>query len=129
MEFVWALMLLAFLAVAVVAWQRNRRASGVSDGGAPDGGFLSGSGGRGAAELTRGTLVVTSATERQPEGDRDGNRFVTLVGTIVGDARPVEVYGRFVIGRTDRWPQAGDELPVAFKPGKAETTWRLVAAD
>lgn len=81
-----------------------------------------------AGQFTQGTLTLTGVSERPDEGDSKGERFCTLSGTIIGpDTQPTEVYGTVVFGETEPWPQVGAEMPVVYKPGKAETSWRFGA--
>ncbi|RPA58107.1 hypothetical protein EF294_16985 [Gordonia oryzae] len=105
--------LLAVMAVAMIKQMRGRRVGGI------------GGGARGAAGLVQGTMTLTGVSER-PQADSVGEAFCTVSGTIVGPGtRPAEVYGTMVLGQGQPWPQIGSELPVVYKPGKAETSWHF----
>lgn len=105
--------LLAALVVAlVVQWQRGRNPRPLTPGQ--------------AANFVQGTFTITGVSERPDEGDKSGERFCTLSGTIVGpETAPTEVYGTLVLGENSPWPQIGDDLDVLYKPHKAATSWRF----
>ncbi|WP_043452163.1 hypothetical protein [Jongsikchunia kroppenstedtii] len=82
-------------------------------------------GGGSSVGMVQGTLTVTGVADRPAEPDKNGQMFCTLSGTILGpETAPTEVYGTYIVGQMQTWPRVGDELPVSYKPGKAETTWR-----
>jgi len=82
-------------------------------------------GGTPSADTMQGTLTVTGVSNRPAEPDKNGQMFCTVSGTILGpDTAPTEVYGTYVVGQMQTWPKIGDELPVSYRAGKAETTWR-----
>ncbi|GEE03915.1 hypothetical protein nbrc107696_43610 [Gordonia spumicola] len=111
----WILVLFtALLIVSVILLK-------VSRGNGPAGGFGAPSASRGWAD---GTLTVTSAASGAM--DRNGERTCTVTGMIVGPgAAAVEVYGRVVLPSGATQPRTGEEIPVVYKPGKEESTWRF----
>lgn len=83
-----------------------------------------------ASQYVQGTLTVVGVSDDQvdPQSttDKNGQRFYTITGTIVGpETNPTEVYGTLVLGPDDPWPQVGDDLPVIYKPQKAVTSWQF----
>jgi hypothetical protein len=112
------LMLAGLLAVLLIQWQRGR-AGGAAPRGNP------------AAFTDRvpGTLTLTGVADKPIEGDKNNQAFCTVSGTIIGpDTAPTDVYGRFVLPMSAAWPQIGDQIPVTYKPGKAESTWQIAGA-
>lgn len=78
----------------------------------------------GGAGYVEGSMTITSAATG--EMDRNGERRCTVTGTVVGPgASAVEVYGPILLPSGARVPFAGEERPVVYKPGKAESTWRF----
>ena len=109
----FALMLVVLLALFVM--QRGRR---------PGGAGLFGGGGAGS--FVQGTFTVTGVSDRPAIGDKNDQMFCTVSGTIVGpDTAPTDVYGDLVVAGKTPWPQVGSDMPVVYKPGKAETSWRF----
>ncbi|WP_168699067.1 hypothetical protein [Gordonia paraffinivorans] len=113
---VFTLLLAALVVALVVQWQRGRNPQGLSAAK--------------AAQYVQGTLTVVgvSDTEVDPQAaaDKDGRRFCTITGTIVGpETNPTDVYGTLVLGQGDQWPKVGDDLPVIYKPHKAVTSWQF----
>ena len=105
-------MLAVLVVVLVVQWQRGRKPGSLNPGK--------------AMQFAQGTFTVTGVSERPDHGDNKGERFCTLSGTITGpQTAPTEVYGTLVFGENDPWPQIGADLPVIFKPGKTESSWRF----
>ncbi|MDF6103734.1 hypothetical protein P9A14_16930 [Gordonia hongkongensis] len=113
----FTLLIAALVVVLVVQWQRGRNPQPVSAAK--------------ASQFVQGTFTVVGVSDRDDEptksaADKDGNRFCTISGTIVGpETSPTEVYGTLVLGAGDPWPQVGDDLPVLYKPQKAATSWRF----
>ncbi|MGU3293675.1 hypothetical protein [Williamsia sp. M5A3_1d] len=111
--FVMFAVLLTFM---VLQWRRGR--AGGSGG-------LFGGGGVGAG-LVQGTLTVTGVSDRPDEGDRNDQMYCTVSGTIIGpDTAPTNVYGHMVVTGKTPWPQIGADMPVVYKPGKTDTSWRF----
>ncbi len=109
----FALMLVVLLAVFVM--QRGRR---------PGGGMFGGMGN--AASFVEGTFTVTGVSNRPDAGDKNDQMFCTVSGTIIGpDTAPTDVYGDLVLTGKTPWPQVGSDMPVVYKPGKTETSWRF----
>ena len=113
----FTLLIAALVVVLVVQWQRGRNPQPMSAAK--------------ASQFVQGTFTVVGVSDRDDEptksaADKDGNRFCTICGTIVGpETSPTEVYGTLVLGAGDPWPQVGDDLPVLYKPQKAATSWRF----
>ncbi|MCT1355957.1 hypothetical protein [Gordonia sp. p3-SID1431] len=113
----FTLLIVALVVVLVVQWQRGRNPQPMSAAK--------------ASQFVQGTFTVVGVSDRDDEptksaADKDGNRFCTISGTIVGpETSPTEVYGTLVLGAGDPWPQVGDDLPVLYKPQKAATSWRF----
>ncbi|NMO01877.1 hypothetical protein HH308_11715 [Gordonia sp. TBRC 11910] len=80
-----------------------------------------------SAQFEEGTLTVTGVSDRPAKADAKGEVFATISGTIVGPGTsPTDVYTTVVLNlANDRWPRPGDDLPVLYKPGKVDTSWRL----
>lgn len=86
------------------------------------GGF--GGGATSARGFAEGTLTVTGVSAGA--ADRNDDRYVTVTGTISSaQSPPAEIYGRMVVRSSGNEPVVGQEFPVVFKPGKADSTWRL----
>ncbi|GAA2066542.1 hypothetical protein GCM10009722_31100 [Williamsia deligens] len=116
----FTIMFAALLVVLVLQWQRGRRAGG---GAAAGGGGLFGGG---TAGFVEGTLTVTGVSDPAEQGDKNGDMFCTVSGTIIGpDTAPTDVYGHLVLGADNPWPKIGTDIPVVYRPGKAETSWRF----
>lgn len=115
-EIIIILMFAAMLGAVLIQWRRSR--PGQPTGGAPgDPRFVN---------RVPGTLKVTGVSDKPVEGDKNNQVFCTVSGTITGpDTPPTDVYGRFVVTMAMSWPSIGDEIPVTYKPGKAETTWEI----
>ncbi|MBT0565598.1 hypothetical protein [Williamsia sp. CHRR-6] len=112
--FITFLFILAFAALLVLTVRQFQRSRGT-------GGGLSAAA---AAQLREGTLTVTGVSDRPGEGDKNGEVFCTISGTIIGpETHPTDVYGHMVVAAAARWPQLGDDLPVVYKPGKVDSTW------
>ncbi len=112
LELVFVIVLVGVLAMLLVQW---RRGQGTGDMSADK-----------AAQFVQGMLTVTGVSDRPKDGDKNGDRFCTLSGTITGpQTAPTEVYGTITLGTLAPWPQLGTDMPVIYKPGKAETTWRF----
>ena len=100
----FTLLIAALVVVLVVQWQRGRNPQPMSAAK--------------ASQFVQGTFTVVGVSDRDDEptksaADKDGNRFCTISGTIVGpETSPTEVYGTLVLGAGDPWPQVGDDLPV-----------------
>lgn len=79
------------------------------------------------AQFEQGTLTVTGVSDRPEEADAKGEVYATISGTIVGAGiAPTDVYTTTVLNLVnDPWPRLGDDLPVFYKPGKVESTWRI----
>lgn len=104
------------LCAVLVAIMMQRRQGGGAEGLSP----------QKAAQYAQGVLTVTGVSERPPEGDKNGQVYCTISGTILGDqTAPTEVYGSVVLGIADPWPQVGADIPVIYKPGKTDSSWRL----
>lgn len=72
-----------------------------------------------------GTMTVTGVSSRGA-ADKNGRSYLTVSGTIIGpETAPTEVYGSLVLEAGEPDLFIGQELPVAYKPGKAATSWRL----
>lgn len=113
LEFVFIIVLVAVLVMLVMQWRRGR------------GGGLSQAA---AAQYVQGTLTVTGVSNRPGEAaaDKNGESYCTVSGTITGpQTAPTEVYATTVIGALGQWPHVGADMPVMYKPGKAESTWRF----
>ncbi|MFT3661448.1 MAG: hypothetical protein QM809_08620 [Gordonia sp. (in: high G+C Gram-positive bacteria)] len=82
--------------------------------------------GTGASGYESGTLTVTGVGDVGAQ-DKNGESYVTVSGVIipVGGAAPVEVYGTLVLNPSRDRPYLGQELPVHYKPGKVESSWRF----
>ncbi|MFC7753557.1 hypothetical protein [Tsukamurella soli] len=53
-----------------------------------------------------------------------------MSGTVAGPSTaPREIYGKFVWKMADTWPEPGDQLPVVYKVGKVDTTWKVGTMD
>ncbi|ALG85527.1 hypothetical protein [Gordonia phthalatica] len=80
-----------------------------------------------ASGFVGGTLTVTGVgSEGAP--DKNGHRYCTISGTILGpQTAPTDVYGRLVLGSTEPSPGIGADLPVVYRPGKVESSWRFGA--
>lgn len=80
-----------------------------------------------AAQFEQGTLTVTGVSDRPMEGGSKGQAYATLSGTIVGPSiAPTDVYTTTVLNvEADQWPRPGEDLPVIYKPGKVDSSWRL----
>ncbi|EGD55279.1 hypothetical protein [Gordonia neofelifaecis] len=103
------------LVVSVVAMIASRRGNGFRGPGTAAAGFV------------QGTLTVTGLG-RENEPDKNGQRYCTLSGTIIGpQIGPTEVYGTQVLGPGAVAPSIGTDLPVVYRPGKVDSTWRLGA--
>lgn len=114
----FTVMFAVLLVALVLQWQRGRSGRGSSAGGGLFGG--------GTAGLVEGTLTVTGVSDQADKGDKNGDMFCTVSGTIVGpETAPTDVYGHFVVGADMPWPKVGVDLPVVYKPGKAATSWRV----
>lgn len=110
----FAVMLAVLAVVLVMQWQRARNPKPLDPSK--------------AAQFVQGTLTLTGVSPRPEDGDKNGDRFGTVSGTIVGpQTSPTEVYSTLQFSDADPWPQIGQDLPVHYKPGKASTTWRLGA--
>ncbi|WP_040509225.1 hypothetical protein [Gordonia soli] len=108
----FSLILAVLVVVLVFQWQRGRSPR-------PLGGGRAGS-------FVQGTFTVTGVSDRPDHGDKKGERFCTISGTINGpQTQPAEVYGTLVVGENDPWPQIGADLAVVYKPGKASTSWQF----
>ncbi|MCH5644826.1 MULTISPECIES: hypothetical protein [unclassified Gordonia (in: high G+C Gram-positive bacteria)] len=108
----FSFLLAALVVVMIVQWQRGRNPRPLTPGQ--------------AANYVQGTFTITGVSDRPDEGDKNGERFATISGTIVGpETNPTEVYGTLVLGTTDRWPAIGDDISVLYKPHKAATSWRF----
>ncbi|KAF0969024.1 MULTISPECIES: hypothetical protein [Mycobacteriales] len=112
----FTLLLAALVVVLAIQWQRGRNPQTMSAAR--------------ASQYVQGTLTVVGVSDNQSDPrsatDRDGQRFYTITGTIVGpETTPTEVYGTLVLGPDDPWPQVGDDLPVIYKPHKAVTSWQF----
>ncbi len=115
-EIILILMFAALLAVFVMQWRRSRSGAPVR-GEAGDPRF---------SNRVPGTLTLTGVSDQPVEGDKNHQVFCTVSGTIVGpDTAPTDIYGRFVVPMSMRWPSIGDQIPVTYKPGKAESSWEL----
>lgn len=115
-EIIVILMFVALLAALLIQWRRSRS-------GAPAGGQA---GDPRFSNRVPGTLTLTGVSDKPVEGDKNHQVFCTMSGTIAGpDTAPTDVYGRFVVPMSMMWPSIGDEIPVTYKPGKAETSWQL----
>lgn len=115
-EIILILMFAALLAVFVMQWRRSRSGA-PARGQAGDPRF---------SNRVPGTLTLTGVSDQPVEGDKNHQVFCTVSGTIIGpDTAPTAVYGRFVVPLSMSWPSIGDEIPVTYKPGKAETSWEL----
>ncbi|MBE7161704.1 MAG: hypothetical protein INR72_10685 [Williamsia herbipolensis] len=113
----FTIMFAILLVVLILQWQRGRA------GGRAAGGGLFGGGTTGFVE---GTLTVTGVSDQAEQGDKNGDMFCTVSGTIIGpDTPPTDVYGHLVLGADTPWPKIGTDMPVVYKPGKAETSWRF----
>ncbi|GAC62853.1 hypothetical protein GSI01S_46_00060 [Gordonia sihwensis NBRC 108236] len=78
-----------------------------------------------ASGYVEGTLTVTGLG-RQNEPDKNGSRYCTISGTIIGpQIAPTEVYGTQVLGADDVAPTVGASMPVVYRPGKVDSTWRF----
>lgn len=92
------------------------------------------SGGRGfggnvdaASGYVDGTLTVTGVGS-EGAADKDGRRYCTISGTILGpQIPPTDVYGRLILGSSEPSPGVGADLPVVYRPGKVESSWRFGA--
>ncbi|SIS04375.1 hypothetical protein [Williamsia sterculiae] len=104
--------ILAGLAVAmIVRWRQGRQAGGPQ---------------RFDPSLVQGTLTVTGVSDRPEVGDKNGQMFCTISGTVLGpQTAPTDVYQRMVLPDDQPWPQVGDDLPVVYRAGKVETSWRI----
>ncbi|WP_038254730.1 hypothetical protein [Williamsia sp. D3] len=113
------LMLAGLLAVLLIQWQRGR-----------SGGAAAPREGNAAfTDRVPGTLTLTGVADKPVEGDKNHQAFCTVSGTITGpDTAPTDVYGRFVMPMSSAWPQIGDQVPVTYKPGKAESTWQIAGS-
>ncbi|GAB06753.1 hypothetical protein M2359_003750 [Gordonia amarae] len=112
LEFVFIIVLVAVLVMLVMQWRGGRGGKGLSQAA--------------AAQYVQGTFTVTGVSERPAETDKNGDSYCTISGTITGpQTNPTEVYGTLVIGALGSWPHHGSDMPVIYKPGKAETTWRF----
>ncbi|MDL9936826.1 hypothetical protein QSJ18_08750 [Gordonia sp. ABSL1-1] len=111
---VFVILLAAALAAMLISRQRGRTAGTL--------------GGGQIGQFVQGTLTVTGVSDRGDSAvDKNGERYCTLSGTIVGpETMPTEVYGTLVLG-ADPAPYVGQDLPVVYKPNKAVTTWRFGA--
>ncbi|MFW0792147.1 hypothetical protein [Gordonia sp. CPCC 205333] len=80
-----------------------------------------------AAQFEAGTLTVTGVSDRPAEADSKGEVYATISGTIVGPTTaPTDVYTTTVLNlERDPWPRPGDDLPVFYKPGKVDSSWRI----
>lgn len=78
-----------------------------------------------ASGFVGGTLTVTGVGS-EAAADKNGQRYCTVSGTILGpDAAPTEVYGRLVLTAVENSPEVGADLPVVYRPGKVESSWRF----
>ncbi|TYQ04531.1 UNVERIFIED_ORG: hypothetical protein L601_000600002040 [Gordonia westfalica J30] len=112
----FTLLLAALVVVLVMQWQRGRNPRAMSAGK--------------ASQYVQGMLTIVGVSDNQSDPqsatDKNGQRFYTITGTIVGpETNPTEVYGTLVLGPDDPWPQVGDDLPVIYKPHKAVTSWQF----
>ena len=81
-------------------------------------------GGSAASGWVDGSMTITSVVVGEP--DRTGASNCTVTGTVVGPGAPaVEVYGRMVSPSASHTPTVGQDLPVVYKPGKVDSTWRF----
>lgn len=77
------------------------------------------------AQHISGILTVTGVSKRGVV-DKEGKLFCAISGTIIGpEISPTQVYRQFIFQETDSWPQIGAELPVTYRPGKVDASWRL----
>ena len=114
----FTIMFAILLVVLILQWQRGRAAGGRAAGAGLFGG--------GAAGFVEGTLTVTGVSDQAEQGDKNGDMFCTVSGTIVGpDTPPTDVYGHLVLDANAPWPKIGTDMPVVYRPGKAETSWRF----
>lgn len=105
-------MLAAMLAAGLIAWQRSRNPG--------TGTAVAGPG------LEDGLLTLTGVSPRPLEADSKGQVFVTVSGGIVGPTTaPTHVYRQLIVDFAARWPEVGDRLPVYYKVGKVDSSWRL----
>lgn len=112
LEIVFVIVLIGVLAMLLAQWRRGRGTDAMPQAR--------------AAQFVQGMLTVTGVSDRPKERDKNGDRFCTLSGTITGpQTAPTEVYGTVTLGALAPWPQLGTDIPVIYKPGKAETTWRF----
>ncbi len=82
------------------------------------------------AAMSTGTLTLTGVSPRPDSGDKNGQAFVTVSGTVLGaDIAPTEVYGGFVWSLDAPWPQVGQDMPVRYDPRKVDSSWVIAAAD
>ncbi|MBM7366251.1 hypothetical protein [Gordonia hydrophobica] len=80
-----------------------------------------------ASGFVDGTLTVTGVGA-EGAADKDGRRYCTVSGTILGpQTAPTDVYGHLVLGATEPSPGVGTDLPVVYRPGKVESSWRFGA--
>ncbi|MDF0528861.1 hypothetical protein P0W64_07925 [Tsukamurella sp. 8F] len=112
MTFVWILIMLGVLAMLFVTWQRSRSGGGRTMASKPG--------------LEQGTLTLTGVTDRPLDGDRNGDAFVTVTGTVTGPSTaPTPVYLTYAMKLGASWPEVGDEVPVVYKVGKVESSWKF----
>ena len=115
LEFVFIIVLVAVIVALVVQWRGGRGGKVLSPGA--------------AAQFVQGVFTVTGVSERPVGTDKNGESYCTIPGTISGpQTNPTEVYGTLVVGALGQWPQIGTDMPVIYKPDKAETTWRFGTA-
>lgn len=79
------------------------------------------------AQFEQGTLTLTGVSDRPDQADSKGEVYATISGTVIGPSiTPTDVYTTTVLNLTgDAWPKIGDDLPVIYKPGKVESSWRI----
>lgn len=83
--------------------------------------------GAGGDGYVQGTLTVTGVG-RLNEPDKNGRRYCTLSGTIIGpEINPTEVYGTQILATNVQTPTVGADLPVMYRPGKVDSTWSFTA--
>ena len=123
----FTIMFAVLLVALILQWQRGRGAGGRgANGRAAGGGVLGGLFGGGSAGFVEGTLTVTGVSDPAEQGDKNGDMFCTVSGPLIGpDTAPADVYGHLVLGANSPWPKVGTDMPVVYKPGKAETSWRF----
>lgn len=112
-EIVFAVILAAAAVALIIQFQRGRRPKELSA--------------QQASQFEQGTLTVTGVSDRPAEADAKGEVYATISGTIVGPSTPpTDVYTTTVLNlANDPWPRLGDDLPVVYKPGKVDSSWRI----